>query len=287
MGEIALAGAITLIDKFVLVHQNVSHNAVHHDVEVVRKLLSTLKGYLKDTEGRENTEGLKDRIEIVRDLAYEIEDAIDKYMYDVPEHVHHHWFTKFLHDAAHPVANHCLSSAMKAIKDKIDAIKATDAFRICPSDVASSSMAGEIPPEAYPISLDDHLVGIERRREGLLHLIRSNESKEVVISVFGAAGSGKTTFIHEVYKMVKENFECHAWVPVPRSGEGLLEKIYEALELPVYQEINRRERLHSYLQQKRYILILDGIWIEDEWDRIKTLVPRSNKYSRIIISDGK
>uniref|UniRef100_A0A2N9G2E8 NB-ARC domain-containing protein n=1 Tax=Fagus sylvatica TaxID=28930 RepID=A0A2N9G2E8_FAGSY len=280
MGEIALAGAIALIDKFVLVHQNVSHNAVHHDVEVVRKLLSTLKGYLKDTEGRENTEGSKDRIEIVRDLAYEIEDAIDKYMYDVPEHVHHHWFTKFLHDAAHPVANHCLSST----KFLHDAIKATDAFRVCPSDVASSSMAGEIPLEAYPISLDDHLVGIERRGEGLLHLIRTNESKEVVISVFGAAGSGKTTFIHEVYKMVKENFECHAWVPVPRSGEGLLEKIYEALELPVYQEINRRERLHSYLQQKRYILILDGIWIEDEWDRIKTLVPRSNKYSRIIIS---
>jgi hypothetical protein len=59
MEETALAGAIiALIDNLVLVLQNLSHNAVHHVVEVVRKLLSTLKGYLKDTEGRENTEGL-------------------------------------------------------------------------------------------------------------------------------------------------------------------------------------------------------------------------------------
>jgi hypothetical protein len=59
MEEIAFAGAIiALIDNLVLVLQNLSHNAVHHVVEVVRKLLSTLKGYLKDTEGRENTEGL-------------------------------------------------------------------------------------------------------------------------------------------------------------------------------------------------------------------------------------
>ena len=191
MGEIALAGAIALIDKLVLVHQNVSHNAVHHDVEVVRKLLSTLKGYLKDTEGRENTEGLKDRIEKVRDLAYETEDAIDKYMYDVPEHIHHHQFTRFLHGVAHPVANRRLSTAMKAIKDNIDTIKGTDAFRVCPSDVASSSNAAEIPPDTNPFSRDEDLVGIERRREEVCRLILSNESREVDISVFGGAGSGK------------------------------------------------------------------------------------------------
>uniref|UniRef100_A0A2N9J3B6 Uncharacterized protein n=1 Tax=Fagus sylvatica TaxID=28930 RepID=A0A2N9J3B6_FAGSY len=195
---------------------------------------------------------------------------------------------QFLHDVAQPVKTllpiHRLSSAMKSINTNIKNIEVADSIHVHPSDVASSSMAGEIPPEAYPISLDDHLVGIERSGEKLLHLIHSNESKELVISVFGAAGSGKTTLIHEVYKMVKMDFECHAWVPVPRSGEGLLEKICEALELSVYQGINRRERLHSYLQQKRCILIFDGIWIEDEWDRIKTLVPSSNKYSRIIIS---
>jgi disease resistance protein RPM1 len=258
------------------------------DVEEVKACLNTLKSYLRDTEGREDNEGLKDRVEKVRNLAYETEDAIDNYMYAVPEHLHHNWCRQVLHDVAQPVKTllpiYHLSSAMKSINTNIKNIKVADSIRVHPSDVASSSMAGEIPPEAYPISLDDHLVGIERRGEELLHLIRSNESKEVVISVFGAAGSGKTTLIHEVYKMVKVDFECHAWVPVPRSGEGLLEKICEALELPVYQGINRRERLQSYLQQKRYILILDGIWIQDEWDSIKTLVPSSNKYSRIIIS---
>ncbi|KAK7855615.1 hypothetical protein CFP56_027305 [Quercus suber] len=83
MAEIALAGALALVDRLVLVYQYVTH-----DVEEVKKWLDTMKSFLKDIEGREDTEGLKDRVEKVRNLAFETEDAIEEYMFQSLTVVH-------------------------------------------------------------------------------------------------------------------------------------------------------------------------------------------------------
>ena len=71
------------------------------NIEEVRKWLNTMIAYLKDTEGREDTAGLKDRVQQVQDLAYETQDAIEEFMYEVPKHSHHHLITIVLHDVAH------------------------------------------------------------------------------------------------------------------------------------------------------------------------------------------
>ncbi|KAK3199623.1 hypothetical protein Dsin_023038 [Dipteronia sinensis] len=117
------------------------------DVDATKDILNTMIAYLKDTEGREGTEGLKDRIQRVRDVAYEIEDVIEEYMLDVPEHFHTHRITQFLHKAAHSVTDriavHRLSSRVKAIIVKIENIKAMDPLRNFPAQRASSSHGGE------------------------------------------------------------------------------------------------------------------------------------------------
>ncbi|GMY33186.1 disease resistance protein RPM1-like [Fagus crenata] len=210
-------------------------------------------------------------------------------MYEVPEHVHHHRFTRFLRNVAHFRPLDQLSSRIEDVKTKVKNVKDLDAFRICPSEVASSSTAAEVPLETNSFSRDDHLVGIEKRQEELLkHLFPKEESsRDVVISVFGDAGSGKTTLICEVYEIVKGDFECNAWVFIPRSCEGLVEKLCEALELPIDSGKDRRRSLSSYLQQKRYILVLDGIWTENEWKCIANVLPCNNKNRRIIISTRK
>lgn len=103
----------------------------------------------------------------VRNLAYETEDAIEKFMSDVTGNSHHHRVTTFLHNVGHAIIDIkpiiLLSSQLKDIKTKINNIINTDPFRCCPFDVTSGSNVEETPPEAYPIYRDD-LVGIERRR---------------------------------------------------------------------------------------------------------------------------
>ena len=54
MAEIALSGALALVDRLLRIYPYVTH-----DIEEVKNLMDTLKGFLKDTDGREDTEGLK------------------------------------------------------------------------------------------------------------------------------------------------------------------------------------------------------------------------------------
>ena len=154
MAEIALTGAIALLDVVLPFLQSVYHNnRVSTDINEVKELLKTMRSYLMDTEGREETEGWKDRVQKVRNLAIETEVAIDEFMFDVTGNSHHHRVTIFLHNVRHsfkPISR--LSSQLKDIKAKINNIKSTDPFRCCPSDVTSGSNVEKIPPENYPIS---------------------------------------------------------------------------------------------------------------------------------------
>nr|POF05080.1 disease resistance protein rpm1 [Quercus suber] len=165
---------------------------------------------------------------------------------------------------------------MKAIKRKLNNILRLDAFRVGTFGATSSSR------RTYSFSRNDHLlVGIEENKNALLSLVCSEESKDMVISVIGDVGSGKTTLIREGYQMIKQNFNCNAWVSVLPSHEGLLENLWKALGLLAKTKM---KRLHSYLQSKSYLLVFDGIWTEDELDCIKNIVPDNNLGGRILIS---
>nr|POE84422.1 disease resistance protein rpm1 [Quercus suber] len=171
---------------------------------------------------------------------------------------------------------------MKAMKRKLNDILRLDAFRVGTFGATSSSSAGI---RTYSFSKNDHLlVVIEENKKSLLSLVCSEESKDMVILVIGDAGLGKTTLIREVYQMIKENFNCNAWVFILPSREGLLENLWEALGLPVEPAKTKMKRLHSYLQSKSYLLVFDGIWTEDELDCIKNIVPDNNLGGRILIS---
>ncbi|XP_050278794.1 disease resistance protein Pik-2-like [Quercus robur] len=288
MAEIALSGAITVVSKVVPFLYKICSGRDRRNIEEVRKWLNTIIAYLKDTEGREDTAGLKDRVQQVQDLAYETQDAIEEFMCEVPEHSHHHWITKFLHDVAHSVKDFLplrqLSSCMADIKKKVDNIKHLDTLRICPPIVASSSTtAGEVS-----FSRNDHhvLVSIKRRVKAFLdRVLRGDQPRDVVISVVGDPGLGKSTVIHEVFEMVKNSFECSAWVSIPPSCEDLLEKLFQELELPFDRGKYKKRSLQFHLQQKRYILVFYGIWSEDQWNCINELLPCNKKQgSKIIIS---
>ena len=278
----AVTTVITLLDKVLQFDKNRSDSA---NIDDVKCLFSTLIAYLNDTEGIEATEGLKDRVDQVRAIANETHDAIREFMYHVPGHCHSHWFTRTCHDVAHffkdLVPAHQFSSRMKAINRKLKAIQESDSFRVGSSGAISSSSAGKVPSCTYSFSGNDHLlVGIEEKKKALLSLVLSEESRDIVISVIGDAGSGKTTLIREVYQMIKESFNCQAWV----FGEGLLDNLCEELKLRIEPAKTRVKRLRSYLQSKSYLLVFDSIWTEDELDCIKYIVPDNNLGGRILIS---
>lgn len=293
MAEIAVTAAITAVQVAIsfLNQPNLRWRLCHDDFKFVGDWLKTMKAYLKDTEGKEGTEGLKDRVQKVRDVAYEIEDIVEDFLLQVPEHFHEHKITEICHHVAHAVSDlmplRRLSSRIEAIKAKIKDIKDLDPFRVPAPEFVSSSGSGEVNPEVYPILKEDELVGIDRRSRELLDHMRGTEQQRLVISVVGSRGAGKTTLMKEVYQNVKEGFECSAWIPIPNPCRDIPERISAAMQLPVSQGTETGQKLRSFLRPKRYIIFLDGIWSKEEWNCINEFLPNSGNGSRVIISTHK
>lgn len=75
--------------------------------------------------------------------------------------------------------------------------------------------------EAAPYAL----VGVDRQRDVVAKLLHLGEDeKELVVTITGSVGMGKTTLAHEVYRMVGAYFDCRAWVSASPSYRDDLDR---------------------------------------------------------------
>ncbi|CAN6342572.1 unnamed protein product [Urochloa humidicola] len=108
-----------------------------------------------------------------------------------------------------------------------------------------------------------------------------------VVSIVGLGGLGKSTLANQVYHKIKGQFDCAAFDPVSQSP--ITKKILRDLltELGSKTNTSGDERqlineLREYLQNKRYLIIVDDIWSTIAWEFIKFALPENNLHSRII-----
>ncbi|CAN6333642.1 unnamed protein product [Urochloa humidicola] len=109
----------------------------------------------------------------------------------------------------------------------------------------------------------------------------------LVVSIVGLGGLGKSTLANQVYHKIKGQFDCAAFAPVSQSP--ITKKILRDLltELGSKTNTSGDERqlineLREYLQNKRYLIIVDDIWSTIAWEFIKFALPENNLHSRII-----
>ncbi|GJN15723.1 hypothetical protein PR202_gb02661 [Eleusine coracana subsp. coracana] len=169
------------------------------------------------------------------------------------------------------------------------------------------------PPQAVfrqtHSALDDSagIVGREGDKEAVIKMLLDQRDKHKyneqrpnvqVLPITGMGGLGKTTFAKVVYndRRVQKHFELKMWCSVPQAKFdtcSVLKSILELVrkgrcDLPDTIEL-LKERLHEDIGQKRYLLILDDVWNEEEkkWeDDLKTLLCSSvgGPGSRIVVT---
>ncbi|CAO2173751.1 unnamed protein product [Urochloa humidicola] len=145
------------------------------------------------------------------------------------------------------------------------------------------------------------LVGMEESMEQLSKMVMDDDRPTAVdvkvISIVGMAGAGKTTLARQVYRHLGERygFYCRAFVSV---GRRRADDLYMVLKDVIFNlaggdnggqdavddtdELKLKAIIAERLQHKRYFIVLDDLWSNEDWGEIRSCFPNNNLGSRIV-----
>ncbi|OEL31640.1 Disease resistance protein RPM1, partial [Dichanthelium oligosanthes] len=107
-----------------------------------------------------------------------------------------------------------------------------------------------------------------------------------VVSVWGMGGMGKSSLVRMVHNdpVLLDEFDCGAWITVPHpldSADVFKKRLRKELGLAHEQNVG------EYLQEKRYLVIVDDLHSQEEWENICQVFrhqTENRKGSRIIVT---
>ncbi|ONI02388.1 hypothetical protein PRUPE_6G194900 [Prunus persica] len=300
------------IGKFVAILESeaASIAGVRDQVDVIKQELVFMKSFLEDADRGEqaHTQVQKAWVASFRDLANDVENIIDEFMYHMYEQQIGGRFGRWIRRTVHFPKNLWYK---RQIANKLQ--KITVAIRAIPernqryggaAAVEGKSTSEDIrrwarnQAESSLYHKEDELVGIEGDKNMLLGWLMDEVKHQTVVSVVGMGGSGKTTLVARTFKddIVKRHFECYAWITVSQSYviedllRRLIKEFHKAMKEEVPADINAMsynellEILVNYLETKRYLVVLDDVWDVHLWDKIRFSFPDKQLGSRVMLT---
>nr|AYN64281.1 RGH1 [Hordeum vulgare subsp. spontaneum] len=298
----------SLIPKLgeLLVEEYKLHKRVKKDVEFLRKELESMHAALIKV-GEVPQDKLDRQVKLwadeVRELSYDMEDVVDKFLIRVEGIQQPHDNTGRFKELKNKMVglfkkgknHHRIADAIKEIKEQLEEVAARrDRNKVI------------VPNPTEPIAIDPclralypearELVGIYGKRDQELMRLLSMEGDDASdkrlkkVSIVGFGGLGKTTLARAVYEKIKGDFDCRAFVPVGQNPD--MKKVLRDIlidlgnphsDLAMLDANQLIKKLHEFLENKRYLVIIDDIWDEKLWEGINFAFPnRNNLGSRLI-----
>ncbi|XP_019189979.1 PREDICTED: disease resistance protein RGA2-like [Ipomoea nil] len=279
---------------------------VEKEIKHLQSKLNKIRAVLDDAERRSFKEkGVKLWVEEIQDLCYDVEDVLDQ------------WNTRTrrqqMEVAAAPAAGSCssflpscfhfkrivmyrdIAKKIKELDSRLDRItKEKDQFRF---DHASVERTQTKRVSSVSFVDESEIQGRESDASALISkLLEINNNNgppgPVVISIVGAGGIGKTTLAQLVYgdEQIKAHFDERVWVCVSDTFDEI--KIAKAIvesttksSTDLFQLQMLLEKIQTTLSQKRFLLVLDDVWTEEnaKWAPFKNCLLKVGVPGSIIL----
>ncbi|KAL5569446.1 hypothetical protein UlMin_026021 [Ulmus minor] len=285
-----------------LANEAKSLSSVRDDVEFLKRELKFMNGFLKDADRRQKQEGLvRDWIAEVRDVACEIEDAIEIYVSEVDSA-----FIKVF-------CRRKLRAHINSIKNELQSLRErSQTYQIQLNNAEEGTSSLRNLRKSYPEEEED-VVSMKDVAMTLKVQLLKEEDELRIVSIVGMGGLGKTTLAKKVYNDigVKRHFDMSAWVCISQQYvvkevliEILLQVGFERKNLGggkskkefLTEKTNERELLKRFeeqdligliqdeLKEKKYLLVLDDIWNIEAWHKVKKVFPKGRGGSKLLFT---
>ena len=277
-------------------------------IEDIKDELLSMQSFLVDADRKGvGSEGEKTWVANVRDMAYDVEDIIDKFVY--------HMNLQRIGGRSSWILNHTIyfpknlwvrrqtATKIQKINGKIKGIpERKQRYRTEGTSSKDNQKRVVQHAELSLLFKEDELVGIEEKRQLLMGWLMDGEQHQTVISIVGMGGSGKTTLAANTYNNddVKKHFNyCCAWITISQAYDiedllrSMINRFYRSMKevdptnLSSMNHIELVKMLVGFLKDKMYLLVLDDVWDTNLLDEINVLLQHSSLGSRIIITTQK
>ncbi|KAM3681585.1 hypothetical protein ACJW31_12G008200 [Castanea mollissima] len=283
---------------------------VRDAVDNIKNELKGMRSFLLDYDkkGAAN-EGEKLWVENVRDMAYDVEDVIDEFMYYINIQRTRGRYVQFVYQTIYFPQNLWVRHQTATKLQKINKTIKTNSqlnkkYHVDPIEGKSSEDIHKWVVRHAESSLfveEDELVAIKDKRQQLMMWLMDREQQQTVISILGMGGSGKTTLVANTYNSdaVKRHFDCYAWITVSQKYDvddllrSMIKEFYESKKETNPSDLSSMnyrllvQKLMSYLEKKSYLLVLDDVWETNVLDELKVSLRDRYPGSKIILTTRK
>ncbi|KAL1060361.1 hypothetical protein V6Z11_1Z104400 [Gossypium hirsutum] len=284
-GDAALSAFLELLSAKLLdsvLNFVADHRQLHQQLKLWQSILPEIKAVLNHAEEKQiKDEGVKNWLDDLQDLAYDVDDVLDEFAYQelrlklqkTQAQASSSKVRKLIptcctggHSSPFSfMFNAKMISKIQAITDRLNSLN-TRRSNLGLSEIMSQGATSKgNKPRLQPTSLMDvavEHVGRADEKQEMLELLKSNNSDGVcVLSIVGMGGMGKTTLAQLVYNdpSIKESFDHKSWVCVSDDFDAvnITKTILRSLDA---------DSLEGEVIREKDVACLDDIWNESYSD---------------------
>lgn len=195
-----------------------------------------------------------------KELSYDIEDNIDKFMVcgNGSEQVEN--FRKYI-DRTIDLLTRRMVHKLKV--QKINKVRATEALGRRDRFKVNRFVAKPATATAEPRLLEP--IGINESRDELIKIVMEEDGvfkqQGKIVSIVGSGGLGKTTLAKVVYEKLRPQFDCSAFVSVSQTPD--VKKLFKSM---LYQLGNGKDINEEKLDEKWLINELRGLLLKKRYE---------------------
>ncbi|XVE87360.1 hypothetical protein DITRI_Ditri18aG0111300 [Diplodiscus trichospermus] len=272
-------------------------DGVSQKIQQLRDELRWMQRFLKDAEMKEeDNELMQQWVSDIRDVAYDTEEVIETYICKAASQKTFDIVTKpfYLYKVGRKIES--IRSRIREISGRRKTYGVTRNGRSGGEGSAANERLRWWRQPSPHVEEDDIIELVEDTKE-LLTQLTSMESRCRVVSIVGMGGLGKTTLAKRLYNHndVKNHFDCRVWIYVSKEYrrreilQGIITDVnaINRDEMEVLERLKEEEllkKLHAFLEERRYLVVLDDVWNMEVWDCLKNAFPSGKTGSKVMLT---